>query len=56
MLTQGMDAAVECNMGAGDMISIASGHVVLPSLEILPRLRARDQGPSSNGVFTIYAS
>lgn len=37
-----MGAVVECNVSTGDLTSIASSHFVLPSLEILLRLRDRD--------------
>lgn len=38
-----MSAAVECNVSTGDVTTITSGCFVLPSLEIMSRLRSREQ-------------
>lgn len=51
----GMSAVVEHNVSTGDVTSITSGHFVLPSLEILPRLLVRDQHLGSDGFFAVCA-
>lgn len=51
----GMGSVIERNVSTGNVTSTTSGHFVLPSLEILPRLRARDQQLLGDMVFVVCA-
>lgn len=55
MPKRGMGSVIECNVSSGDVTRITSGHFVLPSVEILPRLRAREQQLCGDAVFAVCA-